>query len=324
MDIPTTKPSARAALIGLAIGDALGVPVEFQSRAELKKSPVSDMRAYGTYNQPKGTWSDDSSLTFCLAESLLGSYGLKDIAEKLISYKTEAHWTPYGEVFDIGITTSQSIDVLIKIMESGDIERLKTLKYEADEYSNGNGSLMRILPLYFYLKEKGLEENFDTIWEVSALTHGHIRSAIACLLYLILCDELIKPGDKAEAYAGMQKRVKSFFDQREIADREKAHFQRIVNQDIHAQPEQEIKSSGYVIDSLEAAIWCLMKSDSYEATVLRAVNLGEDTDTTAAIAGGLAGLLYSEVDFPAEWKQALARVGEIEELCDGLEAKYEV
>jgi len=99
----------RNALIGLAIGDALGVPVEFNSRADLDDNPVKEMRAFGTYNQPKGTWSDDSSLTFCLAEALLDGIQLKSIAKNFVAWKQEAYWTAHNEVFDIGITTSKSI-----------------------------------------------------------------------------------------------------------------------------------------------------------------------------------------------------------------------
>ena len=129
-------------LFGLCIGDALGVPVEFTSRDDLKEHPVADMIGYGMYNQPPGTWSDDSSLAFCLAESLCNGYDLNDIASKFVAWYYDNHWTPHGEVFDVGNATSEAIERLkigVAPQKAG----------SCSEYSNGNGSLMRILPLVF-------------------------------------------------------------------------------------------------------------------------------------------------------------------------------
>lgn len=310
-------------IIGLAVADALGVPVEFQSRAVLEQNPVVNMRAYGTYNQPKGTWSDDSSLTFCLADSLCDGYDLKSMARKFIAWKNAEIWTPHGAVFDIGNTTSRSIRVLDKIFKTNDLERFEYLKYEADEYSNGNGSLMRIFPLYFYLKGKSIETQFNVIWDVSALTHGHIRSAIACLIYLVLIDEIVKGQNPKEAYKTTQKRIKSFYKTQDLSTHEQAIFSRVIEQNIALEKRANIKSDGYVIHSLEAAIWCFLNQDSYESTVLTAVNLGEDTDTTAAIVGGLAGLYYGKKAIPTDWISSLVQLNKIEQLCDRVEKKYQ-
>jgi len=214
----------RDALIGLAVGDAIGVPVEFQSREELDKDPVIDMREYGTYNQPKGTWSDDSSLTFCLADSLLSGYNLKDIANKFIAWRDNNEWTPHGTVFDIGITTNKSISKLKKHISDNNEESIKSINSNADEFSNGNGSLMRILPLYFYIKEFPINKQFEIIWEVSALTHGHIRSAISCLIYLVLIDEIIKGKTKFEAYETTQQKIKGFFKSQKYLNLKKNIF----------------------------------------------------------------------------------------------------
>lgn len=138
-------------IFGFCVGDALGVPVEFSTRAERKQDPVEEMRAYGTHHQYFGTWSDDSSLTFCLMESLKVGYNLKDISEKFCQFYEEGYWTAYSEVFDIGNTTIRSI------------EKMKTASNPTEcggnkEQDNGNGSLMRILPLAFYLRDKSEEE----------------------------------------------------------------------------------------------------------------------------------------------------------------------
>lgn len=171
------------ALLGIAVGDALGVPFEFSSREKMKAHPVADMVGYGTYNQPAGTWSDDSSLTFCLAQSLADGYDLKDIALKFINWKNENLWTAHGEVFDIGITTATSIGRLERIINNNELNELKILKYSGDEYENGNGSLMRILPLVFYIHGKPIQEQFEIVWEISALTHRHIRAAMSCMIF---------------------------------------------------------------------------------------------------------------------------------------------
>ena len=154
------------ALLGLATGDALGVPVEFLPRKALDANPVTGMRAFGAHRQPAGTWSDDSSLTFCLAEMLCKGYDLNELARLFVAWKEDAYWTAHGEVFDIGIATSAAIYQLQQgvspVLAGGDTEE-----------SNGNGSLMRILPLLFYIKDKPIEERFRIIEAVSALTPAY-------------------------------------------------------------------------------------------------------------------------------------------------------
>ena len=118
------------ALLGVAIGDAVGVPYEFTSREEMQANPATDMIGHGTYNQPKGTWSDDSSLTFCLAESLVGGYNLKDMSERFIKWMDEAYWTAHNQVFDIGITTSIAISRLRELIDEGNLDELKRHKTE--------------------------------------------------------------------------------------------------------------------------------------------------------------------------------------------------
>ncbi|WP_422107240.1 ADP-ribosylglycohydrolase family protein [Winogradskyella sp.] len=310
-----------AALFGLAVGDALGVPVEFKSRDYLKRFPVTDMQEFGTHHQPKGTWSDDSSLAFCLAHSLLQGFDLKDIALRFTQWAFSGFWTPHGKVFDIGIQTRSSIYTLQKILNQEDYEALELLKYEADEYTNGNGSLMRILPLLFHIKDKNIKEQFEIIWKVSALTHGHIRSAISCLVYLVFAEKIIIGYSMKEAYVLTQKEIKRFFISEKIADYEVTKFSRLIYSDISKLNENEISSSGYVLDTLEAGFWCLLTSSTYKETVLKAVNLGSDTDTTGAIAGGLAGLIYGYNAIPEHWLNVLARKEDIVKLCDKLTKK---
>lgn len=306
---------AKDILFGVAVGDVLGVPVEFMSRESLTQNPVKDMREYGRYFQPKGTWSDDSSLTFCLAEALTEEFRLKNIVNKFIDWLYNNHWTPHGIVFDAGISTRQAISKL----KSGTIPELAGGSHESD---NGNGSLMRILPLLFYIKDKPLIERFEIIKQVSSITHSHIRSVIACLYYLEFARKIFNGEEKFQAYRNLQSEINSHLNFFSVPETEINLFVRLLNKNIYEFSEQEIKSNGYVLHTLEASCWCLLTTETYEEAVLKAVNLGGDTDTTAAVTGGLAGLLYGNDAIPKNWIKHLARKQDIELLSIQLNEKF--
>jgi ADP-ribosylglycohydrolase len=307
-------------IYGVIIGDMLGVPVEFERREALVDNPVTGPRAGGPYEQPIGSWSDDGALTLALADALKDGYNLTTIAQNHINWWVHKKYTSHDVVFDIGRQTRMALNDVLKILDSGDTEALEYLHFEANENTNGNGSLMRILPLYFYLKDKGIENNFEVIWQVSALTHPHIRSAIACLIYLIMTDELTHDGSTpCSAYSAMKARMHAFFDANDEAKNEAGHFSRLLNEDISQFPETDIRSGGYVIETLEASLWCLCTTNSYQEAVLKAVNLGDDTDTTGAVTGGLAGILYGKDTILTEWITVLPKQSEINRICDDLE-----
>jgi ADP-ribosyl-[dinitrogen reductase] hydrolase len=299
--------ATRAALLGLAVGDALGVPVEFQPRAT----------RFGTHSQPAGTWSDDASLTFCLAETLAAGGDVADAAARFLRWYEQGYWTPHGRVFDIGIATAEAL------------RRIKqgtppTESGGRGEYDNGNGALMRILPLVFVVCQQPAAERFRRVQEFAGITHGHIRSTVACFIYVEMACQLLQGADILTAYQAMQHTVREFLQEALVASAEEIqHFHRILAvpgspngiQPLASYPEADIHSSGYVIHTLEAILWCLLKHDTYAATVLAAVNLGEDTDTTGAIAGGLAGLAYGEAAIPEEWRRILVRRADIEALA---------
>lgn len=303
----------RDALFGVAVGDALGVPVEFRSRSAIVKNPVTDMTGYGTYDQPPGTWSDDSSLTFCLADALTAGYNLHTIGKNFQSWLYQNTWTARGDVFDVGITTRAAI---------GALERGAEPQHAggADEHSNGNGSLMRILPLLFHVKDLSAEERFQKTKEVSSITHGHIRSVLACFYYLEFARHLLNGKTAREAYNLLQSEFADFLKANEINPREAQHFDRLLLEDIAQSNEASIYGSGYVIHCLHASMWCLLTTDSYAEAVLKAVNLGEDADTTAAVTGGIAGLLYGYESIPQHWAKQLARKDDIENLAVRLDA----
>ena len=309
-------------LLGIAVGDALGVPVEFTSRDFLRAHPVKDMLAYGTHNQPLGTWSDDSSLSFCLAESLsANAYDLKDIAKGIVSWFQDATWTPNGNVFDIGGQTRNAIDELVAIFKRKNFAELNQ-RHNNNEFSNGNGALMRILPLAFETFDLPILKKWQLIKEVGSLTHAHIRSNMACMIAVLFIEELLDGAKKNIAYLVAKNPCLSFFESNDFPRTEIDKFCRILAFNIQSFEEEEIKSDGYVLHTLEAALWCVMKGESYEETVLMAVNLGEDTDTTAAVAGGMAGLIYGASSIPKKWLDVLVKVNKIKDLGKRLFDQY--
>lgn len=303
----------KAGIFGVCVGDALGVPVEFTSRETLKRFPVENMREFGSWNQPKGTWSDDSSLTLCTAEELIKGYDLEKIGQSFVKWVKYGHWTAHGRLFDIGGTTKHSIARLIK----GESAKFSGNIFEED---NGNGSLMRTLPLVFYLKdEENIEKLYQTVKEVSSITHGHFRSVFACFIYVIFAIELLKGKDKKEAYQHTQNKALEFAEIQGFNPKEIQLFERVLKNDISEYQKDSISSGGYVLHSLEASLWCFLNSENYAEAVLKAVNLGEDTDTTGAITGGIAGIYYGFENTPKEWIDVLARREDIEKLCEKLE-----
>lgn len=309
---------------GFCVGDALGVPVEFLSRETISKNPVISMREYGTHNQPPGTWSDDSSLAFCLAESLLKGYDLNDIANNFVKWYNEDFWTPHGNVFDVGVATSIAITNFQK-------NRNPYMSGGKAETDNGNGSLMRILPLIFYIKDKPIEERFKIVSEVSGITHAHIRSVLGCFIYTEFALQLLSGLEKYQAYKSMQETINKFLNDYQICSIEEINrFHRILENSImdyeirpiYKYEENEISSGGYVLHTLEASIWCFLITDNYSDSVLKAVNLGSDTDTTGCVTGGLSGLYYSLDNIPAEWIDKIVRKNDITSLADKLNTIY--
>ena len=301
------KVNIQKILYGVATGDALGVPVEFESREDLKQNPVTDMQEYGTYDEPKGTWSDDTSLTLCLAESIVEGLDLQLLTNKFIAWKNDNYWTANGWVFDIGIGTR----IAIENLETGIDPELAGGNSEND---NGNGSLMRILPLILHSKNLPMDERFEITKKVSSLTHRHIRSVIACFYYLEFAKQIIEGIDKYQIYKNLQGSITDFLENNQIDSNEIEKYSRLLNQNIFEFPENQIYSSGYVVHSLETSIWCFLSTENYKDAVLKAINLGDDTDTNGAITGGLAALYYGVDEIPKEWLAVIARKNDIDEL----------
>jgi len=300
----------KGGILGVAIGDALDVPVEFKSREYLKNEPVTDYMGYMCWNQPPGTWSDDSSLTLCLVDSLIRGYDIEDIGQTFAKWYSTGYWGAHHEVFDVGGSTRHSLDRVLSGLSA---------KFSGNmfEHDNGNGSLMRTLPLaYFLHRETSISKRYQIVKEVSSVTHAHLRSVFSCFIYVEYALLLLKGQEKYEAYKNIKQPILEFSKTMDFNTNEIDLFVRILEGDISKEKENTIQSTGYVLHSLEASLWCFLNSDTYAEAVLKAVNLGGDTDTTAAITGGLAGLYVGEESIPETWKSRLARLEDIEELID--------
>lgn len=300
-------------LWGLMVGDALGVPAEFKSREWLHRMPVMMMTGFGTHNQEVGTWSDDTSMTLATMDSLCRGLDYENIMKRFkdwLFYNKE--YTPHGEVFDVGGVCRKAIKnytIGFEVLECG----------MDGEASNGNGSLMRILPVVLFVLKDGniLDENtLEIIHNVSRLTHAHPISLTGCGIYAFLVEELLKaePGD--DLCEVLQRGInRAFFTYENGEDvylaaslRQYRRMEKL--SEFRQLEEKDILSTGFVVHTLEAAVWCLLTTNSFKECVLKAVNLGSDTDTVAAVAGSLAGYVYGqdgENGIPQEWMRQLAR-----------------
>lgn len=305
----------RSAMLGHAIADAMGVPVEFSDRSDRRRDPVTGYRGYGAHDVPAGTWSDDTSMALATLDSLAHSLDYTDMKERFCDWKLHAAYTATGVVFDMGITTSKALSQYkqgVPALSCG----------MSGEYDNGNGSLMRIIPAALYCKyaaaDLSLDEQLAIIHDVSALTHSHPRSQMGCGIYALILMELCDGRGIAGIQLGID-RAKEYYEANPAFSRELGSYARILGcasiTDFARTPEDEIRSGGYVVDTLEAALWCVLNTNNYRDCVLKTVNLGDDTDTVAAVAGGLAGCLYGMEGIPDGWLAGLRKAEDIEALC---------
>ena len=303
---PVVAARIRGGILGALIGDALGVPVEFQPRAARVADPVTNMRGFGTYNQPPGTWSDDGALLLCTAEAVLEGLDPERAGRLYLRWWREGHWAAHGKVFDIGNTTQAALARL----EAGVPAEQAGGAGEAD---NGNGSLMRILPVALRFAAETPAVVARHAMRLSAVTHRHARSQLACAMYCFVAQELLRGIAPAEAWRNA---VASFQPLLAEHPTDTAAFARVCGEDFASLAETQIQSGGYVINTLEAALWCLLQGGSFPDIVRRAVNLGGDTDTTGCVVGGLAGVWLGIDAIPGEWRNSLAKDPPIEGLIE--------
>lgn len=284
----------RGCLFGLLVGDALGVPYEFHGPESLPSlsaiemtPPVGFDRAHA--GVPPGTWSDDGAQALALLDALLLDRDLDfdAFASNLLDWAGQGRFTPDGNVFDIGLQTQRALQALA----SG---TAPAAAGPADERDNGNGSLMRCLSVVLVAPSR--ESAIDLSFKQSVITHGHLRAQLCCALCCLTAMGILEGQPAPDAVRAAEDELLG----RYAGLAEEAELKIVL--DGRFDPPQ---GSGYVVDSFWSAIHCLLSTRSYEDCVKRAVALGNDTDTTAAIAGGLAGLLYGEAAIPDRWLDAL-------------------
>lgn len=310
-------------VFGVAVGDALGCPVQFFSRKDVKSFNIRGMVGHGTYDMPAGTWTDDTSMTLCLVDSLAekGELDFDDIMEKFVRWMVGNEYTPHGKAFDMGETC---ISAIFNYKKRG----LPPLECGGKkENQNGNGSIMRIAPLAFYLLEKfGLDafdsdEAFDATHKVSSLTHAHEIALIGCDIYLASILEAVRGRKKDEILKNVLPKMQAYVERNPRFTAAFEKYGRIFKSDFAALLEDSISSSGYVLHTLEAALWSFLTTDSYEECLLKVINLGSDTDSVGAVAGGLAAVYYSGVEgrsIPEKWVSKIENIDLIEKIV----AKY--
>ena len=245
-------------------------------------------------------------MLLCTAESL-NEHGFcpADMAARFLRWGRESYWTPHGDVFDMGIATSQALNRIASgkpPLECGGV----------GDYDNGNGSLMRILPVCLRFADCDSVTLAESVENASCITHAHRRSQMACFFHALLVRELIAGAEPRVALPAVQSEFQRHFTP--PWTEEFMAFANVLDARLPEFPESEICSGGYVMETLAASIWCLLTTDNFRDCVLKAVNLGGDTDTTGCVAGGLAGVTYGINAIDAEWLGALARKDDIEPL----------
>lgn len=347
---------AESTVFGAVIGDALGVPVEFSTREDRAADPVTDLRGDGTHNKPAGTWSDDSSLLLASLCSLAEGTQLDftDVMDRFFAWRMRGAYTADdGEAFGVGNTCDAAI-----MAYAANKPALQCGLTEED--SCGNGSLMRIAPFALLLLRRG--HTFDEadrymIHQASSLTHAHPRCKLACEIYAVTLRSAILSMGLKKKEAVLQEAMndldlfyrgpRAIADSADETEEEKkldeeamenhrsfvkdydevrgefSTFSRLGDiEAFKALPEEDIRSTGYVVDTLEAALWCFLNTDNYKDCVLKAVNLGGDTDTIACVAGGLAGAYYGKENIPQEWVDGVAKSGWIREKAAEFQHKW--
>ncbi|WP_312366439.1 ADP-ribosylglycohydrolase family protein [Stenotrophomonas sp.] len=275
----------RGCLLGLAVGDALGTTLEF--RAPGSFAPLTDMIGGGPFGLQPGQWTDDTSMALCLAHSLLHCRGFDavDQMNRYCNWYRHGYMSSTGECFDIGGTVSQALEAYLR---SGD-----PFSGSQAESSAGNGSLMRLAPVAMYYAHSPLATVATMAADSSRTTHAAAEAVDACMLFAAQLRMALAGHDKQAILLGHG------------ATPDAPAIAALALRDHVAVDATAIRGSGYVVDALSAALWCFATTDDYASAVLKAANLGDDADTTAAICGQLAGAYYGLEGIPAGWRQTL-------------------
>ncbi|CNI73634.1 ADP-ribosyl-[dinitrogen reductase] glycohydrolase [Yersinia frederiksenii] len=286
---------AKGALLGLAVGDALGTTLEFQSRPD--EPVIKGMMGGGPFGLRAGEWTDDTSMMLCLADSLIdcNRSDPTDQIRRYIAWRDDGYQSCTGTCFDIGSTVAQALDIF---EETG-----SALAGSTSEYSAGNGSLMRVAPVALFTHNHPIRIAMSLATESCLTTHGEQRCIDACRYMTFLIHTLLAAQTqplKADLLSPDNSELSPYLSEMH------ADTLQVIQGSYRTKKRDDISSSGFVIHSLEAALWCFWHSDDFAEGALLAANLGDDADTVAAIYGQLAGAYYGYDAIPKDWCNTLA------------------
>lgn len=291
---------ARGAFIGLAAGDALGTSVEFSPRGTF--SPLTTIVGGGPFGLAPGQWTDDTSMALCLAASLCWKEGFdeEDQMRRYVAWWKQGYMSSTGVCFDIGNATRMA---LLNYLDHGD-----PVAGSTDPYRAGNGCLMRYAPVAIYVQHRPRAERLELARRSAITTHASPECVQATQIFQEVLWRALDGRPKEEVLTIDASVFGALSDK----------LQRVCEGEWRGKGRDEIRGSGYVVEALEAALWCVHRSATFEEAVLMAANLGDDADTTAAICGQIAGALHGEGGIPRAWREVVAMRETIEELCDGV------
>lgn len=295
----------RGCLLGLAVGDALGTTLEFHAPGTFR--PITDIVGGGPFGLLPGQWTDDTSMALCLAESLIerGGFDPVDQLERYLRWYRHGHMSSTGKYFDIGGTTRAALL---------EFERTRAPYCgPTDPSSAGNGSIMRLAPVPLFFA-RDMAAAVQRAADSSRTTHGTLEAVDACRYLASLIVAALGGAGKEELLSGDFEPAAKLWRAQPLAPR----IAEIAAGSFTRREPPEIRGTGYVVKSLEAALWAFHRSTSFRDGALRAVNLGDDADTTGAVYGQLAGAFYGESGIPQEWREKLAHRALIESLADRL------
>lgn len=299
----------QSVMFGSAVGDALGVPVVRKNRGDLDKDPVTGMRSFGSYNLPAGCFSDDTSMSLATLDSLAnGHFDLADIMAHIGKWAYHGAYSTAEKAFGMDKTCRTAIVNYFARSPNPETCGL------SDAESNTSGSIVRIHPVVMYNYAHPSLSSFEetnNVDKACALTHANNLSKLGCRIYSLVLGELLGPVSETEMiYKGLEKAYKYYKN-----DPDFKAYAKLFTKNFTETDRSEIPNGNGVADTLEAALWCVLTSENYEQSLLKAVNLGGNADSIGAVTGAIAGAVHGLADIPTEWLVSLRRKGLIDGIC---------
>lgn len=300
-------------MLGLAVGDAMGVPIKFSNRETLLNKPITKMNGYGNYNVPKGNWSGITSLSLATMDSFTKCLKIdyNDLMKRFCKWINDGKYSSCNVVFDINEVTKVALTHYYSDLEVPLKCGLKNIT------SNDNGSLMRMYPVAYFCYMKHLtEEQTECIAiTLSSLTHAHPISCLGCYLYIMYIIFILKGYNKLDSYYMLRDIDYGMFKKDTLKV-----YKNILNDDIALKDIDDIKSTNSIVDTLEASLWVILNTTNYHESIIASINLGGDTNTIGAITGSMAGLLYGSSSIPIKWINELKNISFLQKTCSKFEA----